>query len=29
MTVPKKAIKLDLFEEGMRKIMFDLTIHKK
>jgi hypothetical protein len=30
MTVTKKAIKLDLFEEGMSKIvMFDLIIHKK
>ena len=30
MTVTKKAKKLDLFEEGMRKIVtFDLIIHKK
>ena len=30
MTVSTKAIKLDFFEEGMRKIvMFDLIIHKK
>jgi len=30
MTVTKKAIKLDLFEEGMRKtVMFGVIIYKK